>query len=94
VTSSGDLHIKSAQSSDGDANYSCLTLHSLTGERRRSSPATLMVTGETTSYVSSPACAVRVCRLGVAVTALSNLATFTVTNIIFYTAYLFFCPSM
>jgi hypothetical protein len=61
VTSSGDLHIKSAQSSDGDVNYSCLTLHSLTGERRRSAPATLMVTGETEGCVH---CAVRACRPG------------------------------
>jgi hypothetical protein len=57
VTSSGDLHIKSAQSSDGDVNYSCLTLHSLTGERRRSAPATLMVTGETEGCSRCTLCA-------------------------------------
>jgi hypothetical protein len=50
VSSSGDLHIKSAQSSDGVVSYSCLTLHSLTGERRRSAPATLMVTGKTPEF--------------------------------------------
>ncbi|XP_069687424.1 cell adhesion molecule Dscam1 isoform X3 [Periplaneta americana] len=49
VTSSGDLHIKSAQPSDGAVGYSCLTLHSLTGERRRSSPASLVVTDPTGS---------------------------------------------
>ena len=46
MTSNGDLHIKSAQPSDGAVSYSCLTLHSLTGERRRSAPASLMVTGQ------------------------------------------------
>ncbi|XP_043274690.1 Down syndrome cell adhesion molecule-like protein Dscam2 isoform X2 [Venturia canescens] len=44
VTSQGDLHIRAARAEDGRATYSCLTLHALTGERRRSEPATLTVT--------------------------------------------------
>lgn len=45
VTSQGDLHIRAARPEDGRATYSCLTLHALTSERRRSEPATLTVTG-------------------------------------------------
>lgn len=45
VTSQGDLHIRAARPDDGRATYSCLTFHALTGERRRSEPATLTVTG-------------------------------------------------
>ena len=45
VTSQGDLHIKSARQEDGRATYSCLTRHSLTGETRKSEPASLTVTG-------------------------------------------------
>lgn len=45
VTSQGHLHIRAARAEDGRATYSCLTLHALTGERRRSEPATLTVTG-------------------------------------------------
>ncbi|XP_053986908.1 cell adhesion molecule Dscam2 isoform X2 [Hylaeus volcanicus] len=44
VTSQGDLHIRAARPEDGRATYSCLTLHALTSERRRSEPATLTVT--------------------------------------------------
>uniref|UniRef100_A0ABD2XN24 Down syndrome cell adhesion molecule-like protein Dscam2 n=1 Tax=Trichogramma kaykai TaxID=54128 RepID=A0ABD2XN24_9HYME len=44
VTSQGDLHIKSARQEDGHATYSCLTRHSLTGETRKSEPASLTVT--------------------------------------------------
>jgi len=46
VTSQGDLHIRAARPEDGRATYSCLTLHALTSERRRSEPATLTVTGK------------------------------------------------
>ncbi|XP_068085516.1 cell adhesion molecule Dscam2 [Anabrus simplex] len=49
VTSNGDLHIRSAQPEDGASRYSCLTLHGLTGERRRSASATLTVTDPTGS---------------------------------------------
>lgn len=42
---SGELHIRSARAEDGLARYSCLTLHALTQERKRSSPAMLTVTG-------------------------------------------------
>lgn len=45
VTSQGDLHIRAARPEDGRATYSCLTLHALTSERRKSEPATLTVTG-------------------------------------------------
>ncbi|XP_033323157.1 Down syndrome cell adhesion molecule 3 isoform X4 [Megalopta genalis] len=44
VTSQGDLHIRAARQEDAKATYSCLTLHALTSERRRSEPATLTVT--------------------------------------------------
>ncbi|XP_076279934.1 Down syndrome cell adhesion molecule 3 isoform X5 [Lasioglossum baleicum] len=44
VTSQGDLHIRAARQEDAKATYSCLTLHTLTSERRRSEPATLTVT--------------------------------------------------
>lgn len=50
VTSQGDLHIKSARQEDGRATYSCLTRHSLTGETRKSEPASLTVTGMTSFY--------------------------------------------
>ncbi|XP_046477031.1 cell adhesion molecule Dscam1 isoform X1 [Neodiprion pinetum] len=49
VTSQGELHIRAARAEDGRATYSCLTLHSLTGERRRSDPATLTVTEQSGS---------------------------------------------
>ncbi|XP_024944983.1 Down syndrome cell adhesion molecule-like protein Dscam2 isoform X2 [Cephus cinctus] len=49
VTSQGELHIRAAKPEDGRARYSCLTLHALTGERRRSEPATLTVTEESGS---------------------------------------------
>ncbi|EFN71841.1 Down syndrome cell adhesion molecule [Camponotus floridanus] len=49
VTSQGDLHIRAARPEDGRATYSCLTLHALTSERRRSEPATLTVTEPTGS---------------------------------------------
>ncbi|EFN83957.1 Down syndrome cell adhesion molecule, partial [Harpegnathos saltator] len=44
VTSQGDLHIRAARPEDGRATYSCLTLHALTSERKRSEPASLTVT--------------------------------------------------
>ncbi|TGZ53114.1 Uncharacterized protein DBV15_05473 [Temnothorax longispinosus] len=47
VTSQGDLHIRGARPEDGRATYSCLTLHALTSERRKSEPATLTVTEPT-----------------------------------------------
>ncbi|XP_015187903.1 PREDICTED: Down syndrome cell adhesion molecule-like protein Dscam2 isoform X4 [Polistes dominula] len=43
VTSQGDLHIRAVRPEDGRVTYSCLTLHALTGERRRSESATLTV---------------------------------------------------
>ena len=46
VTSQGDLHIRAAREEDGRAVYSCLTWHSLTGERRKSEAASLTVTGK------------------------------------------------
>lgn len=42
----GELHIRSARAEDGLARYSCITLHTLTQERRRSAPAMLTVTGK------------------------------------------------
>ncbi|XP_047351251.1 Down syndrome cell adhesion molecule-like protein Dscam2 isoform X6 [Vespa velutina] len=49
VTSQGDLHIRAVRPEDGRVTYSCLTLHALTGERRKSESATLTVTEPTTS---------------------------------------------
>lgn len=43
--STGELHIRNARMEDGIARYSCMTLHSLTQERKRSVPAVLTVTG-------------------------------------------------
>lgn len=45
TSGNGDLHIRAARPEDGLARYSCLTLNSLTQERKRSAPATLTVTG-------------------------------------------------
>lgn len=45
ISGTGDLHIRSARPEDGLAKYSCLTLHSLTQERKRSVAAMLTVTG-------------------------------------------------
>ncbi|CAH0562134.1 unnamed protein product [Brassicogethes aeneus] len=45
----GELHIRSARAEDGLSKYSCLTLHSLTQERKRSAPAILTVTDPTRS---------------------------------------------
>ncbi|XP_044257604.1 Down syndrome cell adhesion molecule-like protein Dscam2 isoform X1 [Tribolium madens] len=45
----GELHIRSARAEDGLARYSCLTLHILTQERKRSAPAILTVTEPTRS---------------------------------------------
>lgn len=42
----GELHIRNARIEDGLSRYSCLTLHVLTQERKRSAPAILTVTGE------------------------------------------------
>lgn len=42
---SGELHIRSVRAEDGMYRYSCLTIHSLTQERKRSAPAILTVTG-------------------------------------------------
>lgn len=44
--STGELHIRNARVEDGLARYSCMTLHSLTQERKRSAPAVLTVTGQ------------------------------------------------
>ncbi|XP_043491862.1 Down syndrome cell adhesion molecule-like protein Dscam2 isoform X4 [Polistes fuscatus] len=49
VTSQGDLHIRAVRPEDGRVTYSCLTLHALTGERRRSESASLTVTEPTGS---------------------------------------------
>ncbi|XP_066587504.1 cell adhesion molecule Dscam1 isoform X2 [Prorops nasuta] len=49
VTSQGDLHIRGVRAEDGRVTYSCLTLHTLTGERRKSEPATLTVTEPSSS---------------------------------------------
>ncbi|XP_017776462.1 PREDICTED: Down syndrome cell adhesion molecule-like protein Dscam2 isoform X2 [Nicrophorus vespilloides] len=46
---SGELHIRSVRAEDGLAKYSCLTLHILTQERKRSAPAILTVTEPTGS---------------------------------------------
>lgn len=43
--STGELHIRNVRMEDGLARYSCMTLHSLTQERKRSAPAVLTVTG-------------------------------------------------
>lgn len=56
VTSQGDLHIRAARPDDGRATYSCLTFHALTGERRRSEPATLTVTGTSREEVTLSPC--------------------------------------
>lgn len=47
---SGELHIRNARIEDGHSRYSCLTLHTLTQERKRSEPAILTVTGETSGF--------------------------------------------
>ncbi|XP_063973280.1 cell adhesion molecule Dscam1 isoform X2 [Diachasmimorpha longicaudata] len=47
VTSQGDLHIRNTKAEDGRASYHCLTLHTLTGERRKSEHVTLTVTEPT-----------------------------------------------
>ncbi|XP_044017269.1 Down syndrome cell adhesion molecule-like protein Dscam2 [Aphidius gifuensis] len=44
VTSQGDLHIRNTKVEDGRVTYWCLTLHTLTGERRKSEHVTLTVT--------------------------------------------------
>lgn len=54
VTSQGDLHIRAARPEDGRATYSCLTFHALTGERRRSEPATLTVAGMLFVFLHKP----------------------------------------
>lgn len=46
IYSTGELHIRNARMEDGLARYSCMTLHSLTQERKRSAPAVLTVTGK------------------------------------------------
>ncbi|XP_049839470.1 Down syndrome cell adhesion molecule-like protein Dscam2 [Schistocerca gregaria] len=48
VTSTGDLLVRRATASDASSRYSCLTLHALTGERRRSTPAQLLTVTEAT----------------------------------------------
>ncbi|XP_049765530.1 Down syndrome cell adhesion molecule-like protein Dscam2 [Schistocerca cancellata] len=48
VTSTGDLLVRRATAADASSRYSCLTLHALTGERRRSSPAQLLTVTEAT----------------------------------------------
>lgn len=42
----GNLHIRSIRAEDGLSQYSCLTLHSLTQQRKRSEPCRLTVLGE------------------------------------------------
>lgn len=46
VQRSGTLHIRTVRAEDGLAKYSCLTMHQLTQERKRSEPAILTVTGK------------------------------------------------
>lgn len=46
TSGNGDLHIRAARPEDGIPRYSCLTLHALTQERKRSGPAVLTVTGK------------------------------------------------
>ncbi|XP_047109675.1 Down syndrome cell adhesion molecule-like protein Dscam2 [Schistocerca piceifrons] len=48
VTSTGDLLVRRATAADASSRYSCLTLHALTGERRRSTPAQLLTVTEAT----------------------------------------------
>ncbi|KAG8231164.1 hypothetical protein J437_LFUL010390 [Ladona fulva] len=43
---SGDLVIRGARPEDGAPHYICVTRHMLTGERKKSLPATLTVTGQ------------------------------------------------
>ncbi|XP_046991962.1 Down syndrome cell adhesion molecule-like protein Dscam2 [Schistocerca americana] len=48
VTSTGDLLVRRATAADASSRYSCLTLHALSGERRRSTPAQLLTVTEAT----------------------------------------------
>lgn len=50
----GELHIRSARTEDGLPKYSCLTLHSLTQERKRSDPAMLTIIGESIFLIPFP----------------------------------------
>lgn len=42
----GNLHIRAVREEDGSSEYSCLTIHSLTHERKRSPPILLTISGK------------------------------------------------